>query len=54
MPCASEEEQEQIMMFATGGMMTLMIRWHHMGCRIAPEHMAHTAAQLLSRPLFEG
>ena len=42
------------MMFATGGMMTLMIRWHHMGCRITPEHMAHTAAQLLSRPLFEG
>ncbi|MDD6319377.1 MAG: TetR/AcrR family transcriptional regulator [Oscillospiraceae bacterium] len=49
----NDEEREYMTVFATGGILTLMIRWHHMGCPVSPKHMAHIIARFLSQPLFE-
>ena len=45
-------DQQHVILFIISGLMSVVIHWHHSGCRQPPQQMAVTAARLLTRPLF--
>lgn len=46
-------QQENAIMFAICGLMTMMVHWHHSGYEVTAQQMASVAARVLTRPLFK-
>ena len=49
---AEKQMQDYGAMFASCGIMTMMIHWHQAGFSQSPEQMARLMLQLLSQPMF--
>ena len=47
-----EHDQAYVVLFIISGLMSVVIQWHHSGCRQSPRQMAKTASRLLTEPLF--
>lgn len=47
---AGHPHKEEMLLFVLGGIMSLIIRWHHSGYAKSTEEMAQLAAQLLVSP----
>ena len=47
---AEHSHKEELLLFVLGGIMALIIRWHHSGYTRSTEEMAQIAARLLLRP----
>lgn len=48
----NREVQDEITAFAVCGLMSMVIRWHHLGYPHSPAHMAGLAVRMISQPLF--
>lgn len=48
----SGHDQNHVILFIISGLMSIVIQWHHTGCRQSPAQMAKTASRLLTEPLF--
>lgn len=48
----TEEGRRHLLMFATCGLMSMVLDWHHNGYQTPVAHMGRLAARLLNYPLF--
>lgn len=48
----SELKKEYVVMFLVTGLISLVLQWHHDDYRDTPRQMAHTAAHLITQPMF--
>ena len=44
--------QKHLTQFAYGGVMTMILHWHHSGCQESPKEMAHFCFQIFTQPIF--
>lgn len=47
-----DANQQYVALFIVSALMSVMIQWHHTGCKESPREMAATVSHLITTPLF--